>query len=95
MRLDDYLAELKNKSSNGINYLPQVVQQARSRADEGPAAVLPARVHPLVLVVVGLSCLALDQNHVEVFLGASQPLGQNPTVALIYKQQNTSCPAAC
>lgn len=75
-----------------INYLSQVVQQAGRRADVGPAAVLPDRVQPLV--VVGLPCLALDQNHVEVFLGPPQPLGQNSTVALIHKQQNTSRPAA-
>lgn len=73
-------------------YLSEVVQQAGRGADVGPAAVLPAWVQPLL--VVGLPCLALDQNHVEVFLGPSQPLGQNATVALIHKQQNTSRLAA-
>lgn len=57
-----------------------MVQQAGGRA-ERPAATLPP-------------CLALDQNHVEVFLGATQPLGQNAAVALVHKQQNPSGPAA-
>lgn len=75
-----------------MKYLSKVVQQAGRRADVGPAAVFPARVQPLV--IVGLPCLILDQNHIEMFLGPSQPLGQNTTVTLIHKQQNTSCPAA-
>lgn len=49
---------VKRKALNVINYLSQVVQQAGRRADVGPAAVLPDRVQPLV--VVGLPCLALD-----------------------------------
>lgn len=72
-----------------------MVEQADRRADEGPAVVLRAWVQPLVLVVMGLPWLALDQDHVEVFLGPSQPLGQNAAVALIHKQQNTSGLAAC
>ena len=75
-----------------VNYLSQVVQQAGRRADVGPAAVLPAWAQSLV--VVGLPCLALDQNHIQVFLWPSQPLRQNAAVALIHKQQNTSCLAA-
>lgn len=75
-----------------IKYLSKVVQQAGRRADVGPAAVLPARVQPLV--IVDLPRLILDQNHIEMFLGPSQPLGQNTAVTLVHKQQNASRPAA-
>lgn len=85
----DWLIKQKQKAEkkNVIEYLSKVVQQAGGRPDVGPAAVLPARVQPLV--VVGLPRLALDKNHVGVLLGPSQPLGQNAAVALIHKQQNT------
>lgn len=73
-------------------HLPQVIQQTGCRVDYIPAAVLPASVRPPVLVIV--TGLALDQNHVEVLLRSHQPLGQNTTVTLIHKQQNPSCPAA-
>lgn len=45
-------------------------------------------------MVVGLPRLTRDQHHIEVFLGSSQPLGQNAAVALIHKQQDTSGLAA-
>lgn len=87
---------LKQKRRNPITrpnkYLSKMVQQAGGRADVGPAAVFPARVQPLV--VVGLPRLTRDQHHIEVFLGSSQPLGQNAAVALIHKQQDTSGLAA-
>lgn len=72
-----------------------MVQQAGCRADVWPVVVFPPWVQPLVLVVVCLPCLALDQNHIEVFLGPSQPFGQNTAIALIHKQQNASGLAAC
>ena len=71
-----------------------MVQQADGWADEGPAAVIPAGAYPLVLVGVALSGLTLDQNHVEVFLGTSESLGQNAAVALVHKKQDSSRPTA-
>lgn len=40
-------------------------------------------------MTVALPCLALYQDDIQVFLGPSQPLGQNTAVALVHKQQNT------
>lgn len=71
-------------------HLPQVAQQAAGGADVGPAALVPAGARPLAAV----PALALDQNHVAVFLGPPQPLGQNAAVALIHKQQHARGPAA-
>lgn len=64
-----------------------MVQQAGSRCDVGPVALLPERVGSLV--AVALPRLALYEHHVQVFLGPSQPLGQNAAVALVHKQQNS------
>lgn len=64
-----------------------MVQQAGGRFDVGPVALLPDRVRSLV--AVALPRLSLDQNDVQVFLGPSQPLGQNAGVALVHEQQNT------
>lgn len=67
--------------------LSKVVQEAGSRFNVGPVTLLPDWVYPLV--TVALPCLALYQNYIRVFLGPSEPLGQNTAVALIHKQQNT------
>lgn len=71
-----------------------MVQEAGGRADKRPVVVIPAWVYLLILLVVGLSGRALNQNHIQVFLGSSQPFGQNSTVALIHKEQNPSRSAA-
>lgn len=81
-------------SHDKTRYLPQVVQEAGGRPDDRPASLLPAGAQPLGLVGVALPGRALDQNHVEVFLGPSQPLGQDAAVALVHEQQDTSRPAA-
>lgn len=57
-----------------------------------PAAILPAGACPRL--VEGWPRLTWDQHHVEVLLGSSQPLGQDAAVALVYKQQDASGPAA-
>lgn len=71
-----------------------MIQKAGGWTYEGPVVFIPGLFHPLSLEGVRLPDWTLDENHIEVFLGASESLGQDAAVALIHEKKNSSGLAA-